>query len=85
MVNPDVNSLPFIIIGYAPYYAYPAIMTEDELAHFLRIAELSDSKASNVIANLKKVRGLPRIRISHGVLYPLDAIQEWVKAETITE
>ena len=55
------------------------LMTESEVIQFLRIPELSDSKNyHNVIENLKRVRGLPRIHICRKVLYPKKAVLEWV-------
>ncbi len=54
------------------------LMTEAELIEFLRIPELSGSKDyHNVIENLKRVRGLPRIHICRKALYPKKAILEW--------
>jgi len=58
------------------------IMTEAELIQFLRIPELSSSKDyHNVIENLKRVRGLPRIHICRKALYPKKAILEWVERQ----
>jgi len=59
------------------------LMTEDELIHFLRIPEISNSKNyHNVIEHLKKFRGLPRIHICRKALYPRQAILEWMEKET---
>ena len=59
------------------------LMTEDELIHFLRIPEISNSKDyHNVIEHLKRIRGLPRIHICRKALYPRKAILEWVEKET---
>jgi len=58
------------------------LMTESELIEFLRIPKLSDSKDyHNVIENLKRVRGLPRIHICRKALYPKKAILEWVERQ----
>ena len=58
------------------------LMTEAELIQFLRIPELSSSKDyHNVIENLKRVRGLPRIHICRKALYPKKAILEWVERQ----
>ena len=58
------------------------LMTEAELIEFLRIPELSGSKDyHNVIENLKRVRGLPRIHICRKALYPKKAILEWVERQ----
>lgn len=59
------------------------LMTEAELIHFLRIAEISNSRDyHNVIEHLKRIRGLPRIHICRKALYPRKAILEWVEKET---
>ena len=59
------------------------LLTEDELALFLRIPEVSSSKDHhNVIEHLKRYRGLPRIRICNKVLYPKGAILKWIERET---
>ena len=61
----------------------PELLTEQELISFLRIPEISRSKDyHNVVEHLKKVRGLPRIHISHKVLYPKKAVLDWVERET---
>ena len=53
------------------------LMTESEVIQFLRIPEISNSKDyHNVIENLKRVRGLPRIHIYRKVLYPKKAVLE---------
>jgi hypothetical protein len=58
------------------------LMTESEVIQFLRIPELSSSKDyHNVIENLKRVRGLPRIHICRKALYPKKAILQWVERQ----
>ena len=58
------------------------LMTESEVIQFLRIPELSNSKDyHNVVENLKRVRGLPRIHICRKALYPKKAILEWVERQ----
>jgi len=58
------------------------LMTESEVVQFLRIPELSSSKDyHNVIENLKRVRGLPRIHICRKALYPKKAVLEWVEKQ----
>ena len=59
------------------------LMTESEVIQFLRIPEISNSKDyHNVIENLKRVRGLPRIHICGKTLYPRKAIKEWIEKKT---
>jgi len=58
------------------------LMTESEVIQFLRIPEISNSKDyHNVIENLKRVRGLPRIHICRKALYPKKAVLEWVEKQ----
>lgn len=61
----------------------PVLMTESELIEFLRIPEVSRAKDHrNVIDNLKRFHDLPRIHICGQPLYPLEAIQEWIRDNT---
>ena len=63
---------------------YPDLMTEEELVEYLRISKVSKSKNHhNVIENLKRTRNLPRIHLCRKPLYPLQAIREWIKKETV--
>ena len=63
--------------------ACPALMTEDELIKFLRIPEITTSKNHhNVIENLKQTRDLPRVHICNRVLFPLEAVMDWIEKET---
>ena len=58
------------------------LMTESEVIQFLRIPEISNSKDyHDVIENLKRIRGLPRIHICRKALYPKKAILEWVERQ----
>ena len=56
------------------------LMTEAELATFLRIPETSKSKDyHNVIENLRRMHGLPCIHICRQPLFPLEAVREWIR------
>jgi hypothetical protein len=69
--------------GNGGFALCPELLTEDELALFLRIAEISNSRDHhNVIEHLKRYRDLPRIRICNKVLYPTQAIRRWIEKET---
>ena len=58
------------------------LLTEEELVIFLRIPHVSNSKNyHNVIENLKRVRGLPRIHICRKALYPKRAVLQWVERQ----
>lgn len=62
---------------------FPEVLTEAELIDFLRIREISSSKdPHNVIEHLKRMRGLPRLSICNKVLYPLEAVRQWIEKET---
>jgi hypothetical protein len=59
------------------------LLTESELVQFLRIPQVSSSKDyHDVIEHLKRYRNLPRIHICSKVLYPTQAIREWIEKET---
>lgn len=61
----------------------PELMTESELVRYLRIPEVSRSKDyRNVVENLKRVHGLPRVHICGKPLYPRKAIREWIEKKT---
>ncbi|OHB49688.1 MAG: hypothetical protein A2Y10_05900 [Planctomycetes bacterium GWF2_41_51] len=63
---------------------FPDLMTEEELIIFLRIPQISNSEDyHNVIENLKRMHGLPRIHICGKALYPREAIVEWIRTKTI--
>ncbi len=62
----------------------PNLMTEKEVIEFLRIPEITTATDHhNVIYNLKRYRGLPRIHICRRTLYPRDAVLEWINNETV--
>ena len=59
----------------------PSVMTEDELIRFLRIPEISNARDHrNVIENLKRTRGLPRIHLCGKAVYLTDAVRAWLKS-----
>lgn len=65
---------------------YPDLLTEKELIDFLRIPEVSRAKNHrNVIENLKRMHGLPRVHICGKPLYPVGAIRKWIEEKTIYE
>ena len=58
----------------------PTLMTEEELIRFLRIPEISNARDHhNVIENLKRMHGLPRIHLCGKVLYPTEAVRAWIE------
>lgn len=65
---------------------YPDLLTEEELIQFLRIPEVSKAvNHHNVIENLKRMHGLPRIHLCGKPLYPIEAIKKWIEEKTIFE
>lgn len=67
--NPDGEFLPC-----------PTIMTEDELIRFLRIPAISSaSDHPNVIENLKRKHGLPRIYLCGRAVYLTDSVKQWLQ------
>lgn len=63
---------------------FPDLLTEEELIDFLRIPEVSKAQNHhNVIENLKRMHGLPRVHICGKPLYPVEAVREWIKEKTI--
>ena len=62
------------------YDLCPTIMTEEELIRFLRIPEISNAKNhQNVIENLKRRYGLPRIHLCGKTVYLTDAVKTWLE------
>ena len=69
--------------GSGGFVPCPELMTEQELIRFLRIPDITTAKNyHNVVENLKNMRSLPRLHLCNKVLYPLRAVQEWIKKET---
>ena len=58
----------------------PTILTEEELIHFLRIPEISSAtNYRNVIENLKRHHGLPRIHLCGKTVYLTDSVKQWLQ------
>lgn len=61
----------------------PDLMTEEELIEFLRIPFVSTAKDyRNVVKNLIRLRDLPRLQIGKRLLFPKQAVLEWINQET---
>jgi hypothetical protein len=66
--------------GFTPC---PPLLTEAEVIRLLRIPEVSNAADHhNVIENLKRMRGLPRIHLCGKALYPLAAVVRWMDENT---
>lgn len=71
---------PVLPDGHGGFVPCPAVMTEEELIRFLRIPEISNAKhPRNVIENLKRMRGLPRVHLCGKTVYLRDAVTEWLQ------
>ena len=58
----------------------PTVMTEEELIRFLRIPEISNARSHrNIVENLKRTRGLPRIHLCGKAVYLTDAVKAWLE------
>jgi len=83
----DINSTGEFHVGpsyFADGKVVPDLMTIDEVVVFLRIPEVSTAKDyHNVVKNLIRYRDLPHIRISNRLLFPRQAVLEWIGSETI--
>ncbi len=63
--------------GFGPC---PTVMTEEKLVRFLRIPEISGAvDYRNVVQNLKRVHGLPRIHLCGRAVYLTDAVKQWLQ------
>ena len=82
-VFPDLMTPAVLPDGNGGFMPCAELLTEEELIIFLRIPHVSNSKNyHNVIENLKRMHGLPRIHICGKPLYPREAINEWIKNKT---
>ena len=69
--------------GNGGFIPCPELLTEEELIVFLRIPKISKSQDyHNVIENLKRMHDLPRIHICGKLLYPREAVKEWIRSKT---
>jgi len=64
----------------------PELMTREDLAHFLRLKEVSKAGSlDNVIDNLQRMRDLPVVHICRKPLYWLPAVREWLQRQVERE
>lgn len=80
----DMVITPYVLPdGNGGFLPCPELLTEEEVVAFLRIPQVSKSRDyHNVIENLKRMRGLPRIHICGKPLYPREEIMKWVRENT---
>ena len=81
------NQTPLSVLsdGNGGFTPCPELLTEEELVCFLRIPEVSKANDySNVIANLKRMRGLPRLHLCGKTLYPTREVMKWITEKSST-
>ena len=82
-VYPELMTPTVLADGSGGFTPCPELLTEEELIAFLRIPKISKSQDyHNVIENLKRMHDLPRIHICGKLLYPREAVKEWIRAKT---
>lgn len=82
-VFPDLMTPTVLPDGNGGFTPCPELLTEEELIAFLRIPKISKSQDyHNVIENLKRMHDLPRIHICGKLLYPREAVKEWIRSKT---
>jgi len=76
----NVKSTVILLGSEGEFGLCPTVMTEEELIRFLRIPEISNARSHrNVFENLKRTRGLPRIRLCGKTVYLADAVKAWLE------
>jgi hypothetical protein len=82
-VSPNLLIPMVLPDGNGDFTPCPELLTEEELVVFLRIPEISNSQDyHNVIENLKRMHDLPRIHICGKLLFPKEAVKEWIRSKT---
>lgn len=75
---------PILPDGEGGFTPCPMLLTEQEVIRLLRIPEISNAADHhNVIENLKRMRGFPRIHLCGKALYPLEAVSRWIGENTV--
>jgi len=74
-----IKSMAILTDSEGEFGLCPTVMTEEELIRFLRIPEISNAQNHrNVIENLKRTCGLPRIHLCGKAVYLTDAVTAWL-------
>ena len=80
--SPEVPAI--LLSSNGEYLFCPTVMTEDELIQFLRIPKISNAtNHRNVIENLKRNHGLPRIHLCGRAVYLTDSVRQWLQQHVI--
>ncbi|MBN2312908.1 MAG: hypothetical protein JXM79_03195 [Sedimentisphaerales bacterium] len=75
-----IKSLAVLMSSEGDFGLCPTVMTKEELIRFLRIPEISNARSHrNVVENLKRTRGLPRIHLCRKTVYLADAVKSWLE------
>jgi hypothetical protein len=76
----NIKSMVILLVSDNEFVPCPTVMTEEELIRFLRISEISNARNHrNVIENLKRTHGLPRIHLCGKAVYLTDAVKAWLE------
>ena len=76
-----IKSMAILTDSEGEFGLCPTVMTEEELIRFLRIPEISNAQNHrNVIENLKRTRGLPRIHLCGKAVYLTDSVTGWLES-----
>ena len=76
----DITSTAILPGPEGEFNLCPTVMTEEELIRFLRIPEISNARSHrNVIENLRRTRGLPRIHLCGKTVYLTDSVKAWLE------
>lgn len=75
------HDLPRLLLSHSDRcVSSPVVMTEEELIRFLRIPEITTAtNQRNVIENLKRKHGLPRIHLCGKTVYLTDSVKAWLQ------
>jgi hypothetical protein len=75
-----IKSMAILTSSEGEFGLCPTVMIEEELIRFLRIPEISNARSHrNVVENLKRTRGLPRIHLCGRIVYLTDAVKAWLE------
>ena len=80
--SPEVPAI--LLSSNGEYLFCPTVMTEEELIRFLRIPEISNARDyRNVVENLKRMHGLPRIHLCGKTVYLADSVKVWLDKHVV--
>ncbi|HXK36589.1 MAG TPA: hypothetical protein VJ553_03330 [Candidatus Paceibacterota bacterium] len=78
--RPNINLTTMLPNPDGRLLHWPTLLTEEELIRFLRIPEISSATDyRNVVENLKREHGLPRIHLCGRAVYLTDSVKQWLQ------